>query len=323
MEMKKKMTTLSNKELKESLTLFEFVPGKKASWAVLRRVLPDVETAAFFAAAVKMNYEALSNLLYTLFKSSVIDAFSSGAHSTQLQDYLVDTVPEDVYRVIAPQLSESTAPRAELLPEVWESFMVTIAESLSTVATKLGSVLHALPSKEGAMTFKHMAQLNRQRPTIGRYGAQIEHRAYPKALVVFDVSGSMTEQTVRAIVPEVVALAWKANASLAIVSNTTSVWDAGTYSVEDVLERAEYGGTQYETLFPLIDNESWDHVITIADYDSSYDAKRVLSKARGRIGKLFDVSLVGSPTYLAECLGQLASSVEPMLVARQGRFLNE
>jgi len=130
------------------------------------------------------------------------------------------------------------------------------------------------------------------------------------------VSGSMSEPTVRTIVDDVVGLAYEANAALAIVSNTCTYWDAGAYNTDVVLAAAEYGGTHYEQLAPLFSNGlDWDVVITIADYDSSYSSKDVLGQCTGRIGELFDISLVQRSTFLAECLGQLADKVRPLMVS--------
>ena len=131
----------------------------------------------------------------------------------------------------------------------------------------------------------------------------------------------MSETTVRAIVEDVVALGYKANAHLAIVSETATVWEPGNYGVQDVLKVAEYGGTYYEKLAPLF-NKDWGTVITIADYDSSQDAYRYIgANCKGRIGQVLDLSLVNRPTYLAEVVGQLAHSVEPLLVGNTARVI--
>src|SRR5690606_17979403 len=172
----------------------------------------------------------------------------------------------------------------------------------------------SMPSKEGSMVFQTLMKVNRQRPSVGVYEAGIRHSITPDTLVILDVSGSMSEHTVKTLMPDVVAMSWKANAYLAIVSNSTYIWEPGTYNVSDVLDRAEYGGTRYETLAPLFERD-WGNVITVADYDSAMSAKHHLAKQPGRIGKVFDLSLVNRPTFLAECVGQLADSVEPLLVA--------
>ena len=185
----------------------------------------------------------------------------------------------------------------------------------AAVADKLVNTLHMMPSKQGAMAFSHMAKLNRQRPSIGTYQASIHHTPVPDALVILDVSGSMSEYTIRTIINDVVAMSWKANASLAIVSDTTTLWAPGDYSVSDVLDRAEYGGTRYETLAPLF-NRDWGTVVTIADYDSAYIAKSMLGACTGHIGTVLDISLVNRSTFLAECVGQLADKVQPLMVAR-------
>ena len=57
-------------------------------------------------------------------------------------------------------------------------------------------------------------------------------------------------------------------------------------------------------------------MVTIADYETSRDAKRAIkAECRGHIEKVLDISLVDTPTFLAECVGQLADEVQPLLVA--------
>jgi hypothetical protein len=303
---------LTSQELRDSLTLFEIAPGKKASMQTLAHLLPDVETTLFFGKAYKMSADRLTRLLYHLFRTSLLSALQEGGHSEELQDYIVDIVPDIME--MTPGAFVQAPPKTELTDALWESIDVTIAKSIQEVADNLGTVLDSLPGKTGHMVFKTMHTLNKRRPTIGDYKARIHHARVPSQLVIFDVSGSMTESTVRAIAPEVVALSWKANASLAIVSDTTRVWDPGTFTVADVLREAEYSGTHYETLLPLM-RRDWGTVITIADYDSSQDAKNHLrDNAFGKIGQVLDLSLVNRPTYLAECVGQFADKVTPLLV---------
>ena len=303
--------------LATSTGLFEFSPGRKAPWSVLANVLPDIETALFFAAAYKLPADKLSELLHKLFKSNVLDALRSGEHSTELQDYIVDTVPEYVDEVTGVFFTEQP-PKGELLVHLWENIDITIAQSIQEVANNLSLVLNSLPSKQGQMMFKTLAVLNKRRPTIGDYRPVIHHQRIQDQLVIFDDSGSMGEGTVRAIANEVVALSYNANATLALVSNTARVWEPGTYGVGDVLMNAQYGGTRYETLAPLL-NRNWANVITIADYDSSRSAKQTLSNCTGRIGRVLDLSLVNRPTFLSECVGQLADEVKPLLISNSDR----
>lgn len=316
------MKTLTSAELTASLELHEFVPGRKAQVRVLQRVLPDVETALFFAKALKMDYTHLRSLLSVVFKTTVLTAlFGSGeAHSNELQDYLVETIPPDVYAEAGAYFTTDEVPHAEILPEAWDSLDVQVAQSIATVADKLSLVLDSLPSKLGAMTFSHMAKLNRSRPTIGTYQAVIGHAPMLPVLVILDDSGSMGEETVAAIAGDCVALGWKADAHFALVSNSCRYWAPGSYSVEDVLKRAEYSGTHYETLAPLFDQD-WGTVVTIADYDSSPSAKAFMANVRGRVGRVLDLSLVDRPSYLAEVIGQLAGEVTPLLVASNSAHL--
>ena len=308
--------TFTPKDVRHALTPFEF-QGRKASWAALSRLLPDIETALFFGRAVKLSYDKLGELLYGLFKTSVIEALQSGGHSTELQGYIIDTLPPDLEHIARSTSFVADSGHGEILPHMWEAIEIGVADSIGEVATKLSLVLDSLPGKAGVMSFQHMMQLNRRRPTIGDYKAVIKHPARSKNLVILDDSGSMSEHTIRAIAGDVVALGVKAEATLALVSNTTRVWSPGTYSVQDVLDAGQYGGTRYETLGPLLD-EPWGVVVTIADYDSAYDAFKYLKSnvTQGSIEKLLDISLVGKPTYLAECVGQFAKEVEPLLVAR-------
>jgi len=314
----------TSSDLKQSLDLFEFAPGRKASWRALGRVLKDLDTLLFFAKALNMPYATLSEMTYVLFKSSVVNAFlgQADAHSSDLQSYVIDTLPPDVYAEIQrPDLWSDSAPKGELLPAVWDSIDVVIAKSIATVIEKLSRVLDALPSKEGSMVFEHAMKMNRQRPTIGTYGAAIKHQLVPDVLVILDVSGSMSASTISQIVDDVVAMSWKANAHMAIVSNSAFHWEPGTYNVADILRKAEYGGTQYEMLTPLLQKD-WGTVITVADYDSSNEAKRyIANNAKGRIGQVLDISLVNRPTFLAECVGQLADDVRPILIGSSGYVL--
>ncbi len=315
---------LSNGEVRDTLDLFELSPTKKVSFGTLRTMLPTIETTLFFAKVYKLNYAKLSELIRRLHRTSVVQALLSegGAHSSQLQDYIVETVPE--IGSIAGSLTFGATPEGlhpELLAKMWEQAEVEIADSIASVADKLSGVLDRLPSKYGTMTFETLRKMNLQRPTMGVHSAVIRHERVSPRLVVLDVSGSMTESTIRRIVDEVVALAYKSNASLAIVSNTATWWDAGTFNSDDVLRTAEFSGTHYEKLKSVFD-EDWETVITIADYDSSPSAKTALAGCRGRIEQVLDISLVGRPTYLAECVGQLAAKVKPILVGNSQYVLS-
>lgn len=303
-----------------ALAMFTIAPGKQISVTALKELLPDVETALFFAKAYKFDYAKLSELISTLFSSDVIDALlmEGGSHSTELQNYIIDTVPPGVYQMAPGSIQygdEQDPPDTELLGQAVEAALVEIAESIQTIADKIGSVLQHMPSKYGQMTFSHLRKFNTQRAALGTYEAQIQHEATPPRLVIFDVSGSMSAEVVERIVDEVVGLAYEVNASLAIVSNDTFFWNAGAFHTRDVLDAAQYGGTHYETLVPVLDQD-WATVITIADYDSSAAASDYIrSHAKGQIGEVIDVSLVNRPTYLAECVGQLAGKVTPILVS--------
>lgn len=310
--------TLSSTEVTDSLELLEIKPGKKVRLAVLRDLLPDVETALFFGKAYSLDYVQLSQLLSQLFNTTVVQALLNGGdqHSTELQDYIIDVVPDAELIDNGITTAAFTNPTAhEFLPELWEQLDIEIATSIKELVDTLDGTLSTVAGKYGHMLFSTLATLNKQRQgVIGAYKAQIQHAHHAKNLVVFDVSGSVSRTTAQEIVDEVVALAYRANASLAIVSNTTAVWDPGSFTSDDVMSRAEFGGTQYETLASLF-QEDWSTVVTIADYDSAWTARDYLANhCSGQIQQVLDISLVNRPTFLAECLGQLAHSVRPLLV---------
>lgn len=316
---------LSKAAVKANTQLFDLGKGRKISHAALHQLLPDVETLLFFAKAYELDYHQLSDLIRLRFPGTdVVEALlnEGGQHSTELQDYLVDTIPEDVY----PEDDigyddDADIPEAALLTHLWEAALVEVAQSIKDVAAKLHDTIAAMPSKYGEMHFSHMRRLNQQRQSIGTYGASIRHNPVAPRLVVLDVSGSMTASTVQRIVDEVVALAYQAEAGLAIVSNTATYWEPGKFTSEDVLRAAEYGGTFYDKLTPLF-NQDWETVVTIADYDSSHTSMEYIrNNATGRIGKVIDISLVNRPTFLGECLGLLAGELQPVLVGNSGYLL--
>lgn len=313
--------TMTTTKIRSDLELFEVKPGLQFPLSTLKAMLPDVETLLFFGKVYELDYTQVSALLYTVKKGSVLaDALSAGDHSTDLQDYLVDLAsqgPVDEGDITF----DPDVPHGEILPEVWKSLEVEVAKSIKDVAAKLAEMVGTLPGKKGSMVFQSMMKLNAKRPTIGDFRAKVHHAGARDNLLIFDVSGSMGADLVRKIVDDVVSMSYLANAHLAIVSNTTTHWEPGNYDSASVLAKAEFGGTQYETLAPLLDRD-WGVVVTIADYDSSRSAQQhIAAHCRGKIEQVMDVSLVNRPTFLAECVGQLADKVTPMLVANTSNVL--
>lgn len=316
-------STISSTELFASLELVELKPGLKFSKQMLKNMLPDVETALFFGKVYELDARQLGVLLSTVLDTTLSHALldEGGFHSWDLQDYVVDLLD------FVPDCEEGdltfTAekePQGEILPQLWEMAEVEVADSIKAVAEKLHSVVEHMPGKQGEMLFRSMQVMNLRRPTLGDYKARIHHAPQAENLVILDVSGSMSASTVQRIIDDVVALSYTANAHLAIVSNTCTYWAPGAYGTDDVLAAAEYGGTRYEQLAPLFDRD-WGVVVTIADYDSSHGAKQALARKHGHIDTVLDISLVGRPTFLAECVGQLADEVKPLLIAAAHRSL--
>jgi hypothetical protein len=301
----------------ESTQLIEITPGVRFSLATLKRGLPDIETALFLAKLYKLNAAELGHLLGTVFgEHDVVHALTleGGEHSSELQDYILEIGYE--YLLESGDITTSTTvPHGEVLPEMWKDLEVTIAKSIQEVADKLKGVIGEMPGKQGEMIFQTLKVANAKRPIIGDYKAKIHHAPQRENLVILDVSGSMSETTIATIIEDVVALSYMANAHLAVVSDTSTHWGPGEYSVDTVLAVAEYSGTHYETLSGLF-NQNWGIVVTIADYDSSPVSKTALAKCTGHIEQVLDISLVSRPTYLSEVVGQLADEVRPLLIAQ-------
>jgi len=310
--------------LRSTGDLTTFSNGKSFPTRFLKDSLPDVETSLFFAKVYGLSPEDTTLLLTSTQSSPVIQALMNEAqyHSQTLQDFIVNQYMDDegnwfyLDDASAGEAGSKQPVNAEVLPEVWKNLEVEIAKSIQDVAAKISDTIAHMPGRSGEMVFSTMAKLNAKRPVIGDYLPRIQHQHIKQVLLVFDVSGSMSEATVRTIVDDVVGLAYEANASLAIVSNSVKFWDPGAYDTQVVLDEAEYGGTHYENLAPLFTNRVWDVVITVADYDSSMSSKRRLASCDARIGQLFDISLVSRSTFLAECLEHMADEVRPLLIAQ-------
>lgn len=310
--------------LNSSTEVTTFTSGLAFPTKFLVDALPDVETALFFAKVYDLAPQDVALVLRTCTPSLVVEALTNeaGMHSLSLQDYLVEEFQDENgdwhYESIEflETLGGVKAPvDAEILPEMWKNLELTIAQSIAEVANTIAGTIEHMPGRTGEMVFQTLAKVNARRPTIGDYRAGFKHEQVKRVLVVFDVSGSVSAGTVATIVDDVVGLAYEANAALAIVSNSCFFYPAGAFSTSQVLGDAEYGGTHYEQLAPLFTGQNWDVVVSIADYDSSPAAKSVLARCNGRIGQLFDVSIVNRSTYLAECLAHMADEVRPLLIA--------
>jgi hypothetical protein len=312
-------STMSETNLRSSLELIEVKPGVRFSLATLREMLPDAETLLFFGKVYELDVHQLSRLMSTVLQSSLVDELFGGDHSLDLQDYLVEDLALAHLGVDAGEITLSpSVPHGEILPELWKSLETDVAKAIKDVAAKLESVVAMMPGKQGSMVFKSMLKMNRQRPTMGVHEAQIYHAPTKENLIILDDSGSMTADTVRKIIDDVVAMSYMANAHFALVSDTARHWEPGTYDSDAVLREGQFNGTHYEQLKQLLDRD-WGVVVTIADYDSSPSAKTSLArKCKGHIDQVLDISLVNRPSFLSECVGQFADEVRPLLIATGG-----
>lgn len=304
------------------IELVELKPGLKFPASVLPMMFVEPKDVLWFAKLYRLDAVQLARLMRrALPNHELVQVLTEGDHSIELQDYLVEIGFDEYVEDGSVSFYQGPPPNADLLGDLWEDLEVQVAASIQEVADVLGSSIGRMPGKQGRMVLQQMRVLNRQRPVLGDVRALVQHETHPDNAVVLDVSGSMSEGTIEKIVEPVVSLGYMADAHLVIVSNTATHWGPGEYTVDAVMEAAEFGGTHYETLAPLFERD-WGTVVTIADYDSSWSAKGALASCNGSIQQVLDISLVNSPTFLAECLGQLAAEVRPLMIASTNYVLD-
>jgi hypothetical protein len=297
------------------IELFEVKPGMKIPASVMPMMFPKSEDIFWFAKLYRLDAVQLARLLRkALPDDEMVQLLTEGDHSIELQDYLVEIGFDQYLEDGEVSFYDGPHPAAGILAELWESLEVTVATSIQEVADKVESVVGRMPGKQGHLLLEQLRVVNRQRPVVGDVRALVKHKQHADNLLILDVSGSMGEPLIKAIIDSVVGLGYMADLHLVIVSNTATHWEPGEYTSDVVLARAEFGGTQYETLAPLLQRD-WGIVVTIADYDSSWSAKQALSGCTGSIQQVLDISVVNSPSFLAECVGQLAAEVKPLMVA--------
>ena len=297
------------------------VGGRKYSKKNLLAMLPTIELTLFFGKLMKLKKKEVWELLHELHGyNDVIDALTNGSHSTELQP-LVGSL-QDKYDLKAGDTTFTDKPLpAEVLPDLWEASNIIIAEAIQEVADATHEVLSQADGLLGEMHFQTLMKFNRKTQRIGQFAPLIRRKQQGKALVIMDVSGSVSASTVKRIANDAVALAIKANAGFAVVSDNTFYWEPGTYTVQSILAASEYSGTNYLSMQELF-QQDWAFVIGIADYDSYTEAKSVIANCRGNIGKYYDISLVNMPTYLGECIATRANEVELILVGNSDHVLS-
>lgn len=287
---------------------------------VLRKTLKDPVWAVRFGALQQLDAYEMGGLLRMLFPGvTVIQALTmeGGEHSATLQSYAValgyDTLVFDA--VVGNHGPDPEPERDDLvLAELAKEFEVVVAKDLDQLNFTLANTMMHMPGKQGRMEIKAQRKVDRRnRKKVGFMQARITHPRHAENAVFVDDSGSVGEKTLTAVAHAVKAMAVKANAHLVLVSNTVRHFKPGEYTVASILANAEYMGTHYETLVPLM-NRHWGKVITIADFDSSWGAKEALSTCTGSIDTLLDISYVDRPTFLAECLDHLARESRPLMV---------
>ncbi len=279
---------------------------------------------------------ALGRIFSALDLGSVADAISAGGHSSTLQTWLeeeglVIPVPDDELVIDEGYTLDEAEPDEDL--DTLLTLVNTALVKLPTSIRELGEglfleVLSKQPSGQASYALDHVMQVSKF-GQVCTVKTQMEYEVDTTAVVVADCSGSMGIALGRAIAEPIVRLADSLKCDLILVSTTAVRFPAGTFSVETVIDNWQNGWTYYNQLIPCFKDisQSYDVVVTIADYDSHAEHKReILAKCGARAQVLYDINVQYTEdadgniktSFLAECLGQLADRVVPVFVGAKG-----
>lgn len=316
-------------------------PEKFIGAAILASFVKTPKDAMFL---VKMLGDQVENPAATLGRvfqaldlGTVADYIAAGGHSATLQQWWDDigiSIPvpdeEEVIDDGAVQdVFDEDDYDVQTLYDMVNTSLVKLPQSIRELGDGLFiEVLSKLPAGDAYYTLDHVMQLSK----FGTYGTmkeQIEYEQDTVACVVLDDSGSMGRPLGQAIVGAAVNLADSLKCDLILVSSYAYRFPAGTFNTDSVMARWENGWTFYNQLIPYFRDisQSYDVVVTIADYDSVPSHKeQILRACSARIQVLYDICVQYTEdgngnirtSYLAECLGQLADRVVPVFVGAPG-----
>ena len=311
-------------------------PEKFIGAGVLAEIVTTPKQAMFLIKALGTQVInpalTLGRLFNVLDLGSVADYLAMGGHSTELQDWWdangIDFEVPDHETVITANESadiEDEEGDADTLLDLVNNSLVKLPTTITELADELFvDVLSKQPSGQASYVLDHLMQVSKF-GQIGTVKTGLEYQADTKAAIVLDCSGSMGTKLGKAIAESVVRLADTLKCDLILVSSTAVRLPAGTFGVKTVLANWQNQLTLYNQLIPYFRDisQSYDTVITIADYDSIASHKLAIQQECGaRIQKVYDVCVEyvedgrGNlrTSFLAECLGQLADEVIPVFV---------
>lgn len=278
----------------------------------------------------------LGRIFNALNLGSVADAISAGGHSTELQTWLEEAglaipVPDEETVVddgAGPQDFDADDD-LDTLVDLVNTALVKLPASLKELSDGLFlEVLSKQPTGQAHYVLDHVMQVSKF-GQIGTVKTQLEYEVDTNAVLVVDCSGSMGMALGQAIAEPVVRLANDLKCDLILVSTNAVKFPAGTFTVDTVLDNWQNGWTYYNQLIPFFRDitQSYDAIVTIADYDSHAEHKsQIARECAARAQVLYDINVQYTTDYdgnirtsfLAECLGQLADRVVPVFVGAPG-----
>ena len=276
--------------------------------------------------------ETIGRLFRALDLGTVANYLAEGGHSTELQDWwdangIVFPVPEHEAVITADEAAviEDEEGDADTLLDLVNTSLVKLPTTITELADGVFvDVLSKQPSGQANYVMDYLMQVSKF-GQIGTVKTGLEYQADTKAAIVLDCSGNMGRKLGEAIAESVVKLADTLKCDLILVSSTAVRLPAGTFGVKTVLANWQNQLTLYNQLIPHFRDisQSYDVVITIADYDSiSSHKSQIMQECNARIQQVYDVCVEHTldsngnlrTSFLAECLGQLADNVIPVFV---------
>lgn len=331
-------------EMNDNKYLMVKLTDKPERFISAEKLAGIVTTARSAMMLVKMLGEQVADPAVTLGRifsvlklGTVADYISRGGHSTELQTWWDEQgisipIPDKEEVLIDDPAAPSDKPDDvddETLFDLVNNSLVKLPESIQELADGLFiEVLSNLPTGRASYVIEHFQQVSKF-GTFGTMKTGLEYEKNTNACVVLDCSGSMGYRLGEAIANAVVHLANELKCDLILVSSAAKRLPAGTFSAETVKRNWQNAGTYYNQLVPHFKDisQSYDVVVTIADYDSIPSHKIEIAKlCKAKVHTLYDICVqyveqspgVAKSSFLAECLGQLAKEVKPVFVGAEG-----
>lgn len=273
-----------------------------------------------FGQIYKLNAQQLTTVLSIVFdEDDMVQALTSGAHSTTLQSY-TDTLdyPLDIVETITFSYEKTVPERESLFVSLFEANQVGITSLVVEIADKFSTYLRSLPGHESKLEVQRLNKVNRRTGMPVMTRPRIEYSNLLPNLLIIDVSSSQGRDLIENVVDDCIGLAVKYEMHLAIVSHHAEWYTPGTYDRDTVMASPVMGGgTVYRSMVDIgVASQNWGTVVCLADFDGQQNDRTAWQQAGGTIDKVVDISTVARQSWLSEAVAvQSSSKVQQLVVA--------